>query len=111
MAYEITVEVLDGPFPAVSWQDAWGDALIGAALSSNAVDWRWHTHSWGVVLEIAFSDEADYYRWRPLPVVTGALDAVPDRFFVQRGWGGTSPEPESRKPNPLRGSGSAALPL
>src|SRR5688572_57107 len=88
--YEITIEVLDGAFPASSWRSAYGDSVTTAALSSGATDWKWIERRWGVILEVAFRDERDYERFRANPAVVAAFDAVPGRVHVQRGWGGTS---------------------
>lgn len=112
--YEISIEVLDAAFPASSWRRSYGDQVTGAALSSGASDWRWHEHSWGVVLEIAFPDEEALDRFRGLPAVVAALDAVPDPvngLVFHRGWGGTSGVGEPRRPRPAAGAGSAELPV
>jgi hypothetical protein len=92
----------------------WSDALSGAALSSGATDWSWHRHSWGVVFETEFVDEAAWEAFRELASVRAALDAVPDPvsgLIVYRGRGGSAGSAEPRKPRPMIGSGSAELPL
>jgi hypothetical protein len=109
-----SIEVLDGSASASLWSEAYGDALVEAALSSGASDWNWHRHSWGVVLELAFENEQVWERFREVPAVGAALDAVPDPvsgLIVYRGRGGSAGTAEPRKPRPLVGSGSAALPL
>ena len=109
-----SIEVLDGSASASLWSEAYGDALVESALSSGASDWNWHRHTWGVVLELAFEDEQTWERFRELPAVRAALDAVPDPvsgLIVYRGRGGSAGTAEPRKPRPLVGSGSAALPL
>ncbi|HUB69544.1 MAG TPA: hypothetical protein VL984_03910 [Acidimicrobiales bacterium] len=106
--------MFDGASSAALWASVHGDALLESALSSGAKDWSWHHHSWGVVLELEFADAKAWDDWRALPVVQAALDGVPDPIsglIVYRGRGGTSGSRNPRKPRPLRGSGSAALPL
>ena len=110
----MSIEVLDGRFSAGLWAEAWGDFLAETALVTGALDWSWHRHSWGVVLELTFADEAAWDRFRALPSVQGALDAVPDPvsgIIVYRGRGGSAGVWEPRRPRPLLGSGAAALPL
>lgn len=114
MSEWFSIEVFDGASSAGLWADAHGDQLLESALSWGAKDWSWHSHSWGVVLELEFVDLASWEAWRALPHVQAALDAVPDPvsgLIMYRGRGGTSGAPRPRKPRPLRGSGSAALPL
>lgn len=109
-----SIEVLDGAYPASRWSESHGDALTESALGFGALDWSWHAHSWGVVFEVRFDDEAAWDRWRESPAVAAALDAVPDPvsgLIVYKGRGGSSGRVEPRKPRPLRGSGAAALPL
>lgn len=110
----MSIEVLDGASSASLWAEAHGDYLIEAALTGGASDWAWHRHTWGVVLELAFEDEAAWERFSALPGVVAALDSVPDPvsgLIVYRGRGGSSGRAQPRKPKPLVGSGSAALPL
>lgn len=114
VSYWMSIEVLDGAFSASRWADAHGDRLVETALSHGAVDWSWHSHSWGVVFEVAFADEEAWERYRRLEGVEAALDAVPDPAFglvVYRGRGGSSGTRDPRRPRPLAGSGAAALPL
>lgn len=109
-----SVEVFDGATAASAWADAYGDALIETAITHGAVDWTWHRHPWGVVFEVELVDEDAWEVYTGLPVVQAALDAVPDPvtgLIVYRGRGGSSGAPFPRKPRPLTGSGSAALPL
>jgi hypothetical protein len=109
-----SIEVFDGASSASGWADAWGDTLIGNALSTGAIDWSWHTHSWGVVFEVAFEDETAWEAFRSLSAVNAALDAVPDPLtglIVYRGRGGSAGSISPRRPRPLIGSGSAALPI
>jgi hypothetical protein len=110
----MSIEVIDGAFAASRWADAHGDCLVESALSSGAVDWSWHRHSWGVVFEVAFSDESAWDRFRALHGVQAALDAVPDPNFgliISRGRGGSAGTRDPRRPSLLSGSGAAALPL
>ena len=77
--YWWSVEVLDGPGGSARlWQDAWGNALTEAAITNGAYEWQWHTHSWGVLFEIAFASDQRWQTFRDLPAVRAALDAVPD---------------------------------
>lgn len=114
MPYWMSIEVLDGAFSASRWADAHGDSLVEAALTNGASDWAWHHHSWGVVFEVAFADEASWERYRFLHGVRAALDAVPDPNFgliISRGRGGSAGTRDPRRPPLLSGSGAAALPL
>ncbi|MDE3205166.1 MAG: hypothetical protein KGQ66_13225 [Acidobacteriota bacterium] len=109
-----SIEVFDGATSASVWAEAYRDALMETAVTSGASDWSWHRHTWGVVFEVAFADEQAWEDYANLPVVRAALDAVPDPLtglIVYRGRGGSSGSPFPRKPRPLIGSGSAALPL
>jgi len=110
--YEISIEVLDASFSAQSWQDAYGDLVTATALEHGAGEWRWIYRSWGIVLEIAFESERQYDRWRTIPGVISAFDAVPDPvngLVFHRGWGGTSGSGEPRRPRPIAGAGAAEL--
>jgi hypothetical protein len=109
-----SIEVIDGAVSASGWAEAWSDTLSGAALSGGATDWSWHRHSWGVVFETEFADESAWEVFREQPSVRAALDAVPDPvsgIIVYRGRGGSAGSAAPRKPRPMIGSGSAALPL
>jgi hypothetical protein len=109
-----SLEVFDGATSALGWAEAWDDVLIGSALGHGATDWTWHHHSWGVVLEVAFEDESVWEAFRAHSAVRAALDAVPDPLtglIVYRGRGGSSGASRPRRPRPMTGSGSAALPL
>ncbi len=109
-----SIEVFDGATSASVWAEAYRDVLIEAAITSGASDWSWHRHTWGVVFEVSFSGDESWEGYTNLPVVKAALDAVPDPLtglIVYRGRGGSSGASFPRKPRPLVGSGSAALPL
>jgi hypothetical protein len=109
-----SIEVFDGSTSASVWADAYRDSLMETALTHGATDWSWHRHTWGVVFEVSFDDEAAWESFTSLPMVQAALDAVPDPvtgLIVYRGRGGSSGASFPRKPRPLVGSGSAALPL
>ncbi|MDQ1396502.1 MAG: hypothetical protein QOG64_1761 [Acidimicrobiaceae bacterium] len=109
-----SIEVFDGASSASLWSEAYGDVLIESAFSGGATDWSWHRHSWGVVLELEFEDESVFERFRNLPWVQAALDAVPDPvsgIIVYKGRGGSAGRSQPRKPRPMTGSGAAALPL
>jgi hypothetical protein len=108
-----SIEVFDGQIPAARWKDAHSSSLSESAISHGAVDWVWHEHRWGVVLEIAFRDEASWEAFRSLPSVQAALDAVPDRvngLLVYRGRGGGAGVTAPRRPRPFAGAGAMALP-
>jgi hypothetical protein len=108
-----SIEALNGRSTAARWKDAHGEALVEAALTNGAVDWAWHEHRWGVVLEVAFLDEWRWERFYALPAVQAALDATPDPvngLLVHRGRGGTSGTRLPRRPRPLAGAGAVELP-
>jgi hypothetical protein len=114
MSTWFSLEVLDGASSAALWAEAWGDALVEAALLTGASEWNWHRHSWGVVLELEFEDEDAWERFRDRAAVRAALDSVPDPLtglVVYRGRGGSAGTWAARTKRPLIGSGSAALPL
>ena len=86
-----TIEVLNGELSALRWRDAYGDALVEAAHTNLVADWQWTLHPWGVALQVEFTDEEHWLRFRALPVVRAALDAVPDRvsgLLIYTGRGG-----------------------
>jgi hypothetical protein len=110
-----SIEVLDGPGgSARAWRDAIGAALTEAAITHGAYDWSWHTHSWGLHFEIAFTAEDRWETYRALPVVVAALDAVPDPvhgLFVYPGRGGSAGHRQPRHTLPVAGAGAAPLPV
>lgn len=108
----MSIEVLDGDFPAWVWAEAHGDSLVEAALQCRIIEWRWHHFRWGTVLELDFAEETDWELFRGSAAVQAALDAVPDRFsglLIYRGRGGASAPREPRRPRPLAGAGAVAL--
>jgi len=106
-----SIEVRDGEFSAGNWRSAWGSSLLEAALSHGAVDWEWHEAPFGVVLEVGFLDSEAWDRFRHLPAVIAALDAVPMMsLYVYPGRGGSAGASLPRRPRPVLGSGAAALP-
>jgi hypothetical protein len=109
-----SIEVLDGPGgSARAWRDSLGTALTEAAIAHGAYDWEWHSHTWGVHFEIAFATDERWQSFRDLPLVTAALDAVPDPahgLFVYPGRGGSAAERQPRRPMPIAGAGAAPLP-
>jgi hypothetical protein len=112
--YELSIEVLDAEFSAESWRSAYGDMLTATAIEHGAEEWQWIERSWGLVLEIAFSKQRDAERWRELPGIRSAFDAVPDPvngLVFHRGWGGTSGSGEPRRRGPRAGAGGAEVPL
>jgi hypothetical protein len=109
----LTVEVLDGEVPASGWRRAYEPGLVEAAITHGAQYWEWHATRWGVVLELLFDSDERLERFRSLPVVRAALDAVPDRvsgLLVYRGRGGGSGALVPRRPRPLPVAGAAPLP-
>jgi hypothetical protein len=109
----LAIEVTDAAIPASAWQAAHEDALIEAALTHGARTWEWHRPRWGVVLELAFDTDEQLERFRGLPVLRSALDAVPDPvsgLLVYRGRGGGAGASVPRRPRPRPVAGAAALP-
>jgi hypothetical protein len=109
-----SIEVFDGATPASLWAESHDDTLMETALTHGATDWTWHRHPWGVVFEVCFPDEALWDEFMDLAVVQAVLDAVPDPLtglIAYRGRGGSSGASFPRRPKPMVGSGSAALPL
>ena len=107
-------EVFDGSSSASVWAEAHGDVLMETALSTGATDWTWHRHSWGVAFEVEFPTVEAWETFCATAAAKRSLDAVPDPLtglIVYRGRGGGSSSVLPRKPRPLTGSGSAALPL
>jgi hypothetical protein len=108
-----SIEVFHGRFRADRWKDAHGRSLIESAVTNGAVDWGWHEHRWGVLLEIAFRTEWQWEAFRELPGIRAALDAVPDPvagLLVHRGRGGAAGTRLPRLPRPFAGAGALALP-
>lgn len=111
-----TIEVLDGELSALRWRDAYGDALVEAAHTNLVVDWQWSVHPWGVALELGFAEEDHWVRFRALPVVRAALDAVPDRvsgllIYIGRGGSHGSVVPRRPRPAPISTAGAAPIPV
>jgi hypothetical protein len=109
-----SIEVFDAErMSAARWRDAYGNALIEAAIAHGAYEWEWHQHRWGVLFEIAFRDETRWQSYRALPAVIAALDAVPDPvngLMVYPGRGGSSGRVWPRRPKPIAGAGAAPIP-
>ena len=108
-----SIEVFQGALSAARWKGAYSASLIESAISNGAVDWTWHEHRWGVVFEVAFTDDAQWAVFRQLPSVRAALDAVPDPvngLLVYRGRGGGAGRFAPRRPRPHAGAGAIALP-
>jgi len=109
-----SIEVCDGRFLARQWRRAHGEALQEALLTNGAYDWCWTATPFGIVLEVGFRSDEAWSRFRALPAVTAALDAVPDPVngrFVYPGRGGSAGATLPRRtPRPV-GAGAAALPV
>jgi hypothetical protein len=106
-----SIEVRDGLFSAHRWRDAYGPSLIEAAITNGAREWHWDTAVFGVVFEIGFADGEAWQRFRQLPAVTAALDAVPvTSLYVYPGRGGSAGAIHPRRPRPTLGAGAASLP-
>ena len=89
-----------------------GESLIEAAVTNGARSWEWHTPRWGVIMELEFADEDARDRFRSLPAVTAALDAVPDPVngvLVYPGRGGGSGAGKPRRPRPAPAAGAAEV--
>jgi hypothetical protein len=109
----LTIEVFDGEVPASGWRRAHENDLVESAITNGAAFWEWHTTRWGVVLELMFDTDERLERYRTLPVVRAALDAVPDRvsgLLVYRGRGGGSGALVPRRPRPAPVAGAAEWP-
>jgi len=109
-----TIEVCDGELSALRWRDAYGDALVEAAHTNLVVDWQWTLHPWGVALELGFAEVHHWSRFRALPVVRAALDAVPDRvsgLLIYTGRGGSHGSLVPRHPRPAPVSSAAEAPV
>jgi hypothetical protein len=108
----LTIEVSDGASAASSWRDAHEDSLIEAAVTHGARDWGWQTTAWGLVLEIEFTTEEARNRFRGLPAVRAALDAVPDPvngLYVYPGRGGGAGALRPTRPRPTPAAGAIEL--
>jgi hypothetical protein len=109
-----SIEVRDGAFPAARWRDAHGAQLVEAAITHGAREWVWTPVPWGVIFEVAFAEPAGWARFRALPGVGAALDAVPDPvagLYVYPGRGGSSGSRDRRGPRPKPAAGAAELPV
>jgi hypothetical protein len=110
----LTIEVVDAGASAEGWRTAHGEGLVEAAVTHGALYWEWFETRWGVVLELAFPDDERLERYRDLPAVQAALDAVPDRLhglLVYRGRGGGAGASVPRRPRPRPVAGSAEWPV
>jgi hypothetical protein len=109
-----TIEVADGPsWSATGWRRSHGERLVEAALTHGAKEWNWVIRDWGVLVEISFTDENEWLRFRGTPAVRAALDAAPDPIhglWIYSGRGGSSPATVPVHPRPHRGSDSAPPP-
>ena len=107
-----SIEARDGYFSAHAWQNAFGQSLVEAAITNGAVEWHWSQATFGVVFEVGFADDEAWYRFRQLPLVVAALDAVPaELLYVYPGRGGTAGAGHPRHPRPIVGAGGAELPV
>ncbi len=114
MAEWFSIEVLNGPFPARTWFDAYADMMVEAGIRAGASNWQWHHHRWGVLLEIELPSDLAWEAFREVAAVKAALDAVPDPvngLLVHRGRGGSAGSRLPRHPHPRAGSGAVVLPL
>ena len=105
MAEWWSIEVFHADQSARQWRSSYEDALIEAAVARGALNWLWHEHRTGLVLELEFPDDAAWEAYRNLPAVQAALDAAPDPvngLIVYRGRGGASGSrwPRRRGPKP-----------
>ncbi len=108
-----SIEVLDSEMSAAVWRDSYRSALVEALLTNGGLDWAWQSRPWGIVLEARFTDEQAWERFRGLPAVQAALDAVPDPvggLLIYRGRGGGAGATSPRRPRPHLGAGAAPVP-
>ena len=110
-----SIEARDGLFSAHAWQNAFAQSLVEAAITNGAVEWHWSQATFGVVFEVGFADDdalEAWQRFRHLPAVVAALDAVPgELLYVYPGRGGTAGAGQRRHPRPIIGAGGAELPV
>jgi hypothetical protein len=113
MAEWWSIEVFHGEkAPASVWKDSYSDQVTEAAVTNGAVYWEWHEFEYGVIFEVCFETDELWEAFRDLPIVRGALDAVPDPvsgLLIYRGRGGAAGARMPRKPRPA--PGAAALEL
>lgn len=107
-----SIEVRDGETPARQWRDAWSRSLLEAAVTHGAHDFIWQAEPFGVVLELGFAEDGGWDRFRQLPAVVAALDAVDPRTrYVYPGRGGSAGAVLPRRsPRPVTGD-AAPLPV
>jgi hypothetical protein len=109
-----SIEVLDASgLTADRWREAYGAALVEAAISHGAKDWEWQRTNFGIVFEVQFDEWAIWSVYRDLPVVRAALDATPDPIngvMIYPGRGGSSGARVPRRPKPIAGAGAAPIP-
>jgi len=107
-----SIEVRDGDVPARQWRDAYGASLVEAAVTHGARDWAWRFESFGVVLELGFAELDDWQRFRHLPAVVAAIDAVdPATLYIYPGRGGSAGAGHPRHRGPMPAAGAAELPV
>jgi len=109
----LAIEVFDAEFSASRWRRSHEDFLTEAAFTNGASVVDWHVTRWGVVLELCFESDDQLERFRRLPAVRAALDAVPDPvsgLVVYRGRGGGAGASVPRHPRPVPVADAAALP-
>lgn len=116
MEWWLSIEVQDGDVPAGLWRSGRGDALTETALTNGGIEWTWHTPTWGVILEIAFRDEAARAAFPGLAAVHAALDAVPDPIhglyvYPGRGGGAAFRARVPRRPAPAAGAAAVDEPI
>jgi hypothetical protein len=111
-----SIEILDAEhaeISAASWRDAYAQTLAESLITNGASSWEWFAYSWGIVLEVAFTDERGWLVWRALPGTQAALDAVPDPvtgLLVHRGHSGSSGSYVPRLPRIAPAADRVALP-
>lgn len=112
-----SIEISGAEFDISLWIGARGREVIRTALEHGARDWDWASGTWGVALEFCFADTVvmagGWTGFIDNPLVTAALDAVPDPvngLFFYPGRGGSSSAAVPRHPKPAPVSAAAALP-
>lgn len=110
----LTIEVFDSAAAAWAWRDQHAEDLVSMAVSTDAVDWEWHEHRYGVALELCFRTEEARQCFRRLAGVQAALERAPDPtrgVLVYSGRGGGAGAPARLRPRRPAGQGALALPV
>lgn len=110
----LTIEVFDSAAAAWAWRDQHAEDLVSMAISSDAVDWEWHEHRYGVALELCFRTEEARLWFRGLAGVQAALERAPDPtrgVLIYSGRGGGAGAPARLRPHRPAGHGALEMPV